>query len=192
MIFRAPQAPLKISNSSPANPDLPLDSRPEAEVHAPAVEPLIISSLEDLPTAKLLIVKGTLNHAPIKILIDSGATGNFISQQAVDHFSFSIDSVPSISIVFANGAKGVCNKAATAAYLCFQDHEERINLRVVSLPKHDVILGKTWLEKWNPIINWRTHQITFPGSDNSTLPTNRIQTTAIKMAPTMPHIQIST
>jgi hypothetical protein len=108
---------------------------------------LEISSLEELPTTKPLIIKGTLNHAPISILIDSGATGNFISQQAVDHFSFSIDSVPSISIVFANGAKGVCNKAATAAYLRFQEHEERINLRVVSLPKHDIILGKPWLEK---------------------------------------------
>jgi hypothetical protein len=128
MIFRAPQAPLKIQYSSPANPDLLLDSQPKSKVKSHAMEPLEISSLEELPTTKPLILKGTLNHAPINILIDSGATGNFISQQAVDHFSFSIDSIPSISIVFANGAKGVCNKAATAAYLRFQDHEERINL----------------------------------------------------------------
>jgi Retroviral aspartyl protease len=147
MIFKAPQAPLKIQYSSPANPDLLSDSRPKSEVKSHAMEPLEISSLEELPTTKPLILKGTLNHAPISILIDSGATGNFISQQAVDHFSFSIDSVPSISIVFANGAKGVCNKAATAAYLCFQDHEEKINLWVVSLPKHDIIFGKPWLEK---------------------------------------------
>src|SRR3954464_105869 len=128
MIFRAPQAPLKIQHSSPVTPDLLLDSWPMSEVKSHAVESLEISSLEELPTTKPLILKGTLNHAPISILIDNGAIGNFISQQAVDHFSFSIDSIPSISIVFANDAKGVCNKAATAAYLCFQDHEERINL----------------------------------------------------------------
>src|SRR4051812_31343433 len=125
MIFRAPQAPLKIQHLSPVTPDLLSDSRPKSKVQSHAMESLEISSLEELPTTNPLIIKGTLNHALISILIDSGATGNFISQQAVDHFLFSIDSIPSISIVFANGAKGICNKAATAAYLCFQDHEER-------------------------------------------------------------------
>jgi hypothetical protein len=93
--------------------------------------------------------------------------GNFISQQAADHFSFSLISVPSIPIVFANGARGVCNKAASAAYLRFQVHEERIDLRVVSLPNHDIILGKPWLEKWNPSINWQNHDITFPNQEHT-------------------------
>ena len=128
---------------------------------------LEISSLAEATNTAALTFKGTLNHAPIRILIDSGAMGNFVSQQAVDHFSFSLKSVPSIPIVFMNGAKGVCNKAIPAAYLCFQDHEERIDLRVVSLPNHDIILGKPWLEKWNPSINWRTHQITFPTLEQS-------------------------
>lgn len=136
------------------------------------MEPSIeISSLEEIATTRPLTYKGTLNHAPMSILIDSGAMGNFISQQAADHFSFSLKSVPSIPIVFANGAKGVCNKAATAAYLCFQDHEERIDLRVVSLPHHDIILGKPWLEKWNPSINWQTHVITFPQQTPVKIPT---------------------
>jgi hypothetical protein len=136
------------------------------------VEPSIeISSLEEIATTRPLTYKGTLNHAPISILIDSGAMGNFISQQAADHFSFSLKSVPSIPIVFANGAKGVCNKAATAAYLRFQDHEERIDLRVVSLPHHDIILGKPWLEKWNPSINWQTHVIAFPQQTPVKIPT---------------------
>src|SRR4051812_21206617 len=100
MIFKAPQAPLKIQHSSPVTPDLFSDSWPKSEVKSHATEPLEINSLEELPTTKPLILKGTLNHALINILIDSGAMGNFISQQAIDHFSFSIDSIPSISIVF--------------------------------------------------------------------------------------------
>ena len=47
-------------------------------------------------------------------------------------------------------------------YLCFKNYEEKINLQVVSLPHHDIILGKPWLEKWNPTINWCTHPISFP------------------------------
>ena len=106
--------------------------------------------------------QGTLNHALVKILIDSGAMGNFVSEQAADYFSFSLHDVSNIPIVFANGAVGACNKAVLAACLRFENHEEKIDLRVVSLPHHDIILGKPWLEKWNPTINWRTHQISFP------------------------------
>ena len=87
-----------------------------------------------------------MNYAPVKILIGSGAMGNFVSKQAADHFSFSLHDVSNIPIVFTNGAVDACNKAALAAYLWFENHEEKIDLQVVSLPHHDIILGKPWLE----------------------------------------------
>ena len=130
-------------------------------MNAHAEDTLQISSLSDNWTKKPLTFKGTLNHAPVNILIDSGAMGNFVSKQAADKFSFALSHVSNIPVVFANGATGACNKAALAAYLRFHDHEEQIDLRVVSLPHHDIILGQPWLEKWNPCINWKTHQITF-------------------------------
>jgi transposase InsO family protein len=40
---------------------------------------------------------------------------------------------------------------------------------VVSLPNHDIILGKPWLEKWNPLINWQNHEITFPGQETTAI-----------------------
>ena len=36
---------------------------------------------------------------------------------------------------------------------------ELLQLRVATLPRHDVILGKPWLEYWNPIIDWRRNDI---------------------------------
>ena len=88
---------------------------------------------------------GKLNHAPVRILIDSGAMGNFVSAQTADHFSFALHDVSPIPISFANGTTGTCNKAISAAYLCLENHEESLDLHVVSLPHHDVILGKPWL-----------------------------------------------
>src|SRR5215218_5579589 len=114
IIFRDSQAPLKITHRSPVSPDLLSDSQPKSEVQSPAADTLEISSLF---TQKSLTFKGTLNHTPIKILIDSGAMGNFVSKQAADRFSFALSNVSNISIVFANGATGACNKAALAAYL---------------------------------------------------------------------------
>src|SRR5215218_7901737 len=73
IIFRDSQAPLKIAHRSPVSPDLLSDSQPKSEVQSPATDTLEISSLF---TKKSLTFKGTLNHTPIKILIDSGAMGN--------------------------------------------------------------------------------------------------------------------
>src|SRR6184192_3688325 len=162
MIFKDTQAPLKSQHRSPVTPDLLPKSRSRNEVEPPSVDTLAISSLF---TKKPLIFKGTLNHAPIKILIDSGAMGNFVSKQAADRFSFALSDVSNIPVVFANGATGACNKAALAAYLRFENHEENIDLRVVSLPHHDIILGQPWLEKWNPSIDWKNHQINFTSAE---------------------------
>jgi Retroviral aspartyl protease len=131
----------------------------------PVETTLKISSVNEVFSRNPLTFKGTLNHAPVHILIDSGAMGNFVSRQAADRFSFALHHVSDIPIVFANGTTDICNKSALAAYLCFQNHEEHIDLRVVSLPHHDIILGKPWLEKWNPTINWQTHEITFSPDD---------------------------
>src|SRR3954453_21713180 len=102
--------------------------------------------------------------------------GNFVSKQAADRFSFALSDVSNIPIVFANGATGACNKAALAAYLRFENHEEKIDLRVVSLPHHDIILGQPWLEKWNPNIDWKNHKITFPQTNlDQVLPIKKLK-----------------
>src|SRR3954465_6687987 len=176
IIFRDSQAPLKIAHRSPVSPDLLLESWPKNKVPPHAADTLEISSLF---TKKSMTFKGTLNHAPIKILIDSGAMGNFVSKQAADRFSFAISDVSNIPIVFANGATGACNKAALAAYLRFENHEEKIDLRVVSLPHHDIILGQPWLEKWNPPIYWKNHKINFtPAELKQTLQIKKLEETA--------------
>jgi hypothetical protein len=126
---------------------------PQAKVEdntPPVGTTLKISSVNETFSQNPLVFKGTLNHAPVHILIDSGAMGNFVSQQAADRFSFALHHVSNIPIVFANGTTGTCNKSALAAYLCFENHEEHIDLRVVSLPHHDIILGKPWLENGTP------------------------------------------
>src|SRR3954463_3250075 len=176
MIFKDTQAPLKSQHRSPVTLDLFPKSRSRNEVEPPAADTLEISSLF---SKKPMTFKGTLNHAPIKILIDSGAMGNFISKQAVDRFSFALSDVSNIPVVFANGTTGACNKAALAAYLRFKNHEEKIDLRVVSLPHHDIILGQPWLEKWNPDIDWKSHQINFTSANlEQTLQVKKLERTA--------------
>src|SRR4051812_18327018 len=92
--------------------------------------------------------------------------GNFVLADAVARFSFATHDVVNIPLSFANGARSPCNKAILAAYLCFDQHDEKIDLQVAPLIHYDIILGKPWLEKWNPSINWCTNCITFHHPEN--------------------------
>ena len=42
---------------------------------------------------------------------------------------------------------------------------EYLNLHVIDLPYHDIILGKPWLEKIQPQINWKSNWITIKTKD---------------------------
>src|SRR3954451_1133240 len=158
---------------SPAPTITPLPKEPQAEekeshpVGAPVIELNISSISETIELSKKpLVLHGTLNHAPICILVDSGAMGNFVSADAVARFSLATHDVVNIPLSFANGARSPCNKAILAAYLCFDQHDEKIDLRVAPLIHYDIILGKPWLEEWNPSINWHTNCITFNPTKN--------------------------
>src|SRR3954470_24357223 len=85
--------------------------------------------------------------------------GDFISSQLVEQLALETQTVAAFSILFPNGETSPCNKEIINACLRIQEHREEIHPKVVPLPHHDLILGKPWLEKWNPLIDWRTNQI---------------------------------
>ena len=37
----------------------------------------------------------------------------------------------------------------------FDKHAEFLNFSIINLPKYEAILGKPWLGRWNPIIDWQ-------------------------------------
>ena len=37
----------------------------------------------------------------------------------------------------------------------FDEHAEFLDFFVINLPKYEAILGKPWLGRWNPIIDWQ-------------------------------------
>src|SRR3954469_8577258 len=90
---------------------------------------LFISSIANKFSSRpLMILQGTLNHAPVSILIDSGLMGNFVSHQAVACFSFALHDISPVPICFANGTIDESNKTLIATCLKFLHHEENLNL----------------------------------------------------------------
>ena len=37
------------------------------------------------------------------------------------------------------------------------DPPEFLDFSVLKLPRYDAILGKAWLDRWNPVIDWKKH-----------------------------------
>ena len=98
---------------------------------------------------------------PLSVLVDSGALGNFVSEKVVMALSLKTRNVPSETLYFANGSSQICQKeAANIPVYIAGNYMEYLDLHVVDLPYHDIILGKPWLEKTQPQINWKSNWIT--------------------------------
>jgi hypothetical protein len=98
----------------------------------------------------------------IKTLIDSGAGGLFIDQNFAKNFDINYLDKP----VKAYNMDGTENKWGTInayANLEFTLGEQKFKEQfyVMGLWKQRVILGFSWLHKYNPIIDWKKGEITF-------------------------------
>jgi len=98
----------------------------------------------------------------VKVLLDSGATGNFIDKDFVRMKGISTQSISHPIPVF--NVDGSPNKAGQISevvdvILCYKTHSERTLLAVSNLRKQSMILGYTWLKDHNLEVNWQTGEV---------------------------------
>ena len=116
-------------------------------------------------------------------MIDSGATGNFVSQTLVQSAGLPTRKKKEpYSLQMADGSElstGSVGEETTSLHLAIQRHREEISLDVVRMATHYIILGMPWLKKYNPVINWKTGVLRFErtGIVTSIHPTRRQRTT---------------
>ena len=96
-------------------------------------------------------------------LIDSGATGLFMSQGYVEHHRLITQKLQCPIAVY--NIDGSLNEARSItemvdAILHVNRHSERTNFTVTNLSKQNLTLGFTWLQKHNPEIDWQTQKVT--------------------------------
>ena len=95
-------------------------------------------------------------------LVDSGASGNYISRQLYDTLGTGRRRKQQpYQLVIANGqTELVCHKTQPMEIVT-RHHAERIHLDIVKLATQDIYLGMPWLKKHNPVVNWKTGVLTF-------------------------------
>ena len=106
-----------------------------------------------------LILQGQCNGHPVVILIDSGATHDFVAQKFVSR------QVPSEAkscirhtVQWADGRACVSDQRLPAL-ISIGAYQEQRPLLVCTIEGYDVILGKPWLTDHNPLIDWRCHTV---------------------------------
>lgn len=96
-------------------------------------------------------------------LVDSGASGNFISTSFVQRHNLgnSIGTAEQpISIQLADGSQHLTQQLWPAAPLSISSYHDQEDFVLLPLGGFDVILGMPWLERLNPSISWREKSLT--------------------------------
>ena len=109
----------------------------------------------------LLRVEGRVNGCHATMLIDSGSTHDFIADRFVNkhHLDTNVSS-EMLNITLADGSKSVHNLQTTVPLkIVVRDFSEQQCFTVMPLSRYDVILGKPWLTRNNPTINFRTNEV---------------------------------
>jgi RNase H-like domain found in reverse transcriptase/Reverse transcriptase (RNA-dependent DNA polymerase)/Integrase zinc binding domain/Chromo (CHRromatin Organisation MOdifier) domain/Retroviral aspartyl protease len=109
---------------------------------------------------RLIKLVGLVDQHPVVVMVDSGSTGDFISDTYVSqHELHEYEYKHSKTVWLADGKQHTVSKYIECQ-LDIGDMSQSIQLAVLPLIGHDIILGTTWLQRHNPHINWSTGTVT--------------------------------
>jgi hypothetical protein len=106
--------------------------------------------------------QGQIHGVPVLVMVDSGATHNFISQKLVHKMEWAIEETPMMNIKLGDecskSTRGVCSDLR----LSIGDFTITPKLHLFELGGIDVVLGMEWLKTLGDmIINWRQQTMSF-------------------------------
>lgn len=113
---------------------------------------------------KLIKLAGKLCEQPAVFLIDSGASGNFVSEafartHSLPLMAYCDEKVPKIKL--ADGHTQRSSGVLSACSITLDTYSDTLDLVGLPLSGYDVILGMPWLEEKNPQIGWRSKEVSF-------------------------------
>lgn len=125
---------------------------------------LSAQSVEDRPSA-LLVLDGLLLGTHVRILVDSGASHNFVDAALVEHHRMTTMSKGvADSVRLADGSEQASSALLAQGRFRVGTYKDKDDFHVTPIQGADVILGKSWLTRLNPQIDWAEHKLTLKSS----------------------------
>lgn len=152
----------------PPEPPVLLD-HPEPPDPAPTLPAEPLQILHAATGGRLLQFRGKIGRCHANVLIDSGATDNFIALQFVQKNRIKSKNISGPRVQLADGSAHRCQEALTKTKLTIGAYQDAITAYVLPLQNYDLILGKRWLEQHDPDIRWRANTIRFHHQGRSIL-----------------------
>ena len=103
-----------------------------------------------------------MNGRQCVFMLDSGATGNFVSLGFVQKHSFVTSPLPrQDTVTLADGSTQTTGSMVQAASVRIGSYADRLDLVTLPLTGYDVILGMPWLYHYNPVVDWQLETLSF-------------------------------
>lgn len=118
--------------------------------------------------AKLLTFKGSINGHSAVILIDSGATHDYLSTDFTKRHKLGQPQGKSAQVALADGTLMDTFTLPSKLPLRIQGFRDEVKFHVFPIAGYDAILGRPWLYRHNPSINWRQQSMEFV-TENDTI-----------------------
>ena len=100
-----------------------------------------------------LVFAGSLRRHRVRVLIDSGASGNFVDAAFVSLGHFKTRQSLG-NLILADGSISKTHHELPHAHLNLGGYQQRLTLTVTPLSGYDVVLGHPWLQYVNPDIDF--------------------------------------
>lgn len=112
--------------------------------------------------AHMMKLQGTLQGVPILILVDSGATHNFISKQVDEAMGWTIQATPEMRILLGDGSKVMASGKCEQVSIEIGEYNTTVDTILFDLDGLDLVLGVTWLASLGDmLVNWGKQTMRF-------------------------------
>jgi Retroviral aspartyl protease len=115
---------------------------------------------------QLIKLSGVVNTCKAVVMVDSGSTGDFISEQFVRKYKLVSRCYEKVKKVWLADGKEHTITSYVDSSIRIGELHEKTELAVIPLAGYDVILGIPWLKRHNPVINWDTRKVVVNSNGN--------------------------
>ncbi|KAK3165597.1 hypothetical protein QOZ80_1AG0035230 [Eleusine coracana subsp. coracana] len=115
-----------------------------------------IEAVTGKQTAKTLRFQRTIQGVDILILLDSGSSHTFLSEQVAKNLSDKSSTDSILQVAVANGDKLMCSSMLKSATWNIQNCAFCCDIRILPLAHYDMVVGMDWLEVHSPMrVDWK-------------------------------------